>query len=179
MTKETNPVQANRSPKAERAEAQAETSVVLDRALTAHGTNVAALALTLGVSATRIGEWRAPEQDRHLSVADASRLPPLVRLVIAEHVAGPGYVVAELPAADAHVSDDLALAARTQRETAEAVAKHLTAIADGRYDRAEGVELEREVNEAIAALLTVRETARRAIREGVVGANVTPLRRAQ
>lgn len=162
--------------KVERERRRAECADVLTRAIADNRTNVTSLAHALGVPSTRIDDWRNPDIDRHVSVADAAGMPPYVRVALAEFVAGPGYAVTDLPAVEGDVSDDLRLACSTQRETSEAVSAHLAAISDGHVTREEGVSLERECDDAIRALLCVRELARHAVRHGVVGVKIARLR---
>ena len=77
-------------------------------------------------------------------------------------------MVAALPVA-ADNAADLDLIMHAQRESGDVIATHLAALRDGHMSRTEGAQLEREADEAIAALLTVRERARQAQRAGVVG----------
>lgn len=74
---------------------------------------------------------------------------------------------AALPSAGAS-GDDLRSLATAQREAADVVAQGLEALADGHVTRSEGARLERECDEALAALLAIRELARRAQVEGVI-----------
>lgn len=78
-----------------------------------------------------------------------------------------GLAVVALPEASSE-SDDLRSVAETQREAADVVAQGLEALADGHVTRSEGARLERECDEALAALLAIRELARRAQVEGVI-----------
>lgn len=95
-------------------------------------------------------------------------LPIAARIELVREVLGETHDVVELPART-RAPSDLALVADAQRETGEAVACALRALGAGHLGRAEGAALERECDEAIAVLLTVRELARTAQREGVVG----------
>lgn len=106
--------------------------------------------------------------ERRATIGFLYRLPQAMRSAIAEDLAGPGYALVELPEAT-KTSDDLHALATAQRESGEAIAHGLDAMADGHLTRAEGVRVEAECDEAIAALLTIRERARLAQREGVIG----------
>lgn len=131
------------------------------------------VAATIGLSRQRIDQMIALDDEAQLSVADAMAMPQPIRHALATDLIGDGHMIAALPAA-ASDSSDLDLVMRAQKESADVIAAHLAALRDGRMCRAEGVELEREVDEAIAALLSVRERARQAQREVVIG--VTGLR---
>lgn len=133
---------------------------------------VTTLAAGLGCSRQLVQHWIDPERDASISVADAAALPAPIRAPLAEYVAGPGYMMAELPAADTDGRASLALHVRALRETSEAVTAHAAALADGRIDRSEGRDLERKCDEALRELLSVREAARRAQREGVIGVDL-------
>jgi len=158
---------AVRTARVEREEKKAAISEALDLALRSNRLTQAAIAETLGVSETMVAEWCKPEKPRAITVADAARLPEPARMAMAIEVAGPGHAVGKLPAA-ASSGDDLRAIANVQRECADVVARHLDAMADGRLSRAEGAELEREVDQAIAALLAVKLRAQQAQRELVI-----------
>jgi hypothetical protein len=143
------------------------------RALAAASSNCDAawrstVAATIGVTRQRIDQWLALDDDAQVSVADACSLPQPMRLAAAQLIAGDAYQLAELPAADVDASD-LELVMRAQRESGDVIATHLAALRDGRMCRAEGAQLERECDEAISALLTVRARAQQAQREVVIG----------
>jgi hypothetical protein len=148
------------------------------RALVAASSNCDAawrstVAATIGVTRQRIDQWLALDDDAQVSVADAMSLPQPMRMAAAQLIAGDGYMLAALPDIG-DSSSDLDLVMRAQKESGDVIATHLAALRDGRMCRAEGAQLEREADEAIAALLTVRERARQAQREVVLG--VTGLR---
>lgn len=126
-----------------------------------------------GVAHQHVAQWRDPDAPRAMSFADALGLPAALRRALAELLAGPGHAVVQLPAEHTEACDLRAIASM-QRESADVVAKHLDALADGRLDAREGEALERECDELIAAVLPIRERAREAQRERVV-----PMRRAK
>lgn len=154
------------APRALREQRKSDVSRILGRWLLS--TCATAVAAANGVSRQLLGQWADPERDAAISVADAAGLPADGRMALAEYVAGEGFMVAPLPAAES-CRAGIELHVRVLTETTQAVTAHAVAIADGRVDRREGAELECEIDEAIRALLTLRECARQAQREGVVG----------
>ncbi len=124
-------------------------------------------AVTLGITRQRVDQMFGLDDDAQISVADACALPEPIRRALAAELIGEGAFIAELPLSDAS-STDLALIAKTQRHTARAVCTALEGLADGHITAAEGADLERDCNAAIASLLTTRELGRRAQRERVV-----------
>jgi len=144
-------VSGERTPREEREARRAELSRLLSRALVDADASHAEVARACGVSETIVHEWCDPTKARALSVADARALPPAVRRVLAEYVVGAGAVIAER-AVDVEGHVDLAHAAAVQRETGDVVREHLSALLDGRIDRAERRVLRREIAEAIRAL---------------------------
>lgn len=156
-------------PKAAREQRKAEVSHIARDVIECPTTT----ALNTGVSRTLVRQWADAESDTQIGVADAAGLGPLQRMPLAEYVAGPGYMMAELPACEETARAGIELHVRVLRETTEVVTAHAIAISDGRVDRREGAVLEREIDDAIRALLTLRECARQAQREGVVGAVIS------
>jgi hypothetical protein len=157
------------SPKADRERRKSIVARSLSRALAAVGASQSMVAATLGLSTTGFARLLDGEANHALTVADALGLPPLVRRHIADLLAESlGCVLAEVPAA-VGAETDLALAIDAQRETHEALAAHLSAIADGHITRAEAVGLQREVRQAQSRLAAIAQLAERALREGVVG----------
>jgi hypothetical protein len=139
---------------------------------------VADLAFGLDLGEThlrRCADTRAIAQAT-IDLADAGGLPPALRVRLARWLAGPGHQVVEEPPLERCEIDDLELAIDAQRETSEAMTKHLEAVRRGHATRAQGAELEREADEAICALLRIREWARAAKSEGVAGARRRGLR---
>lgn len=165
------------SPKADRERRKNIVARALSRALAVVGASQSMVAATLGLSPTGFARLLDGESSHALTVADAIGLPPLVRRHIADLLAESlGCVLAEVPAA-VGAETDLALAIDAQRETHEALAAHLSAIADGHITRAEAVELRREVAQAQSRLAAIGQLAERALREGVVGTRLRAVAR--
>jgi hypothetical protein len=158
------------APRAERESRRADVKRILGRFLV--GACQSVIAAGLGVSRQYLGRLADAEVDSHLSVADAAGLPDAARMELAQYIAGPGHMVAEAPAVDSDVRAGMSLHLRALRETTEAVTSHAMAMADGRITRSEGASLEGECDEAIRVLLAVREVARRAQRDGVIGVDL-------
>lgn len=157
------------SPAVAREERRAATARALAAAIQGAGLTHTEVAAAVGVPRQRVDEWCAVDSDKHIQLADGCGTPEPVRLALAAHLAGPGYVVTALPPVAAARAADLRLAADAQREASEAVAEYLEVCADGRIGASEGRALERACDEAIAALCAVRERARLAQRERVIG----------
>ena len=158
------------APRAERESRRADVKRILGRFLV--GACQSVIAAGLGVSRQYLGRLADVEVDSHLSVADAAGLPDAARMELAQFIAGPGHMVAEAPVADTNARAGMSLHMRALRETMEAVTSHGDAIADGNITRAEGATIERECDEAIRVFLAVREVARRAQRDGVIGVDL-------
>jgi hypothetical protein len=109
---------------------------------------------------------RAVPLDHVLGLKDVD--PASYRKALDLMAARDGLVVTDLPSAG-EMGDDFRAIAAAQRESADVVARGLDALADGRMCAREGAELAAECDEAIAALLAIRERARLAQREGVIG----------
>lgn len=155
------------SPKVDRAVRRAETAREVARSLDRHGTVRSVVAPTIGVRRQLLDDVCDPEGTKTLSVADMRALPPAVRLDLLRWCASEiGHGVHELPLADGDLADDLALVARVQTETSQAVSAHLALIAKRSIDRREAVEAVREIDEAIAALMTAREAMNRVVNSG-------------
>lgn len=140
----------------------------LARLLLAHDLSQAEAARLCGVGDSIVQEWCDPEKPRAMSLADAMALPPELRLVLAELLAGPGAVVAIVPEGSPRLSVNTALS--VQKETSEVVTGHLAAIADGggAITRSQATPLRREVREAQRALATLDRGLEVVEREGVV-----------
>jgi hypothetical protein len=151
-----------------RAQRRADTSAFLARVFLAHELGATDVERCTGVPRQHVAAWLDRDDARAMPLADATALPERTRLVVAEHIAGPGHVVVRLPSATAHPGDDLRLAARAQREASDAVAVLLDALADGHITAQEGAELRTRAEALLATVATVLELAREAEREGVV-----------
>lgn len=126
------------------------------------------VAASIACSSARLSQYVDPAADATIDCARAALAPEPLRVAIAQHIAGERFVVVEVgggPTVAASLSSHIDAA----RETAEALQAHLVAISDGRIDRAEGAHLERELDEAISRLVSLRQIARTAQREGVIG----------
>jgi hypothetical protein len=158
------------SPAAAREQRRADVARIIGHGLLdANVTHVGA-AEAIGMASAHLTECAKPGGAKHLHVADAPALPLPVALDIARYIAGDAYAVIALPTGETtDVASDLLLAAAAQRESSDAISALLMGVADGHLDSREGAKLEREADEAIRALLAVREVARRAQRERVIG----------
>jgi hypothetical protein len=125
-------------------------------------------AMALGIARQSLDRMLAADGDKQLSVADLIAGPKPVRRAVVAEIIDDDEMVVSLPDVSDD-ADDLALIMAAQKESAEVISTHLAALRDGRMCRAEGATLEREADEAIAALLVVRERARQAQREVVIG----------
>jgi len=151
------------SPRVRRATRAASLATTLRRALVDHGVSHSAAALALGVPRQRLDEWRDPDVEGQLRAADIAALPPDVARDVLRSIADAlGLAVVELPQASR--STCARAAARLAREAGEVIAEAYEAAADGDVTPSEGARLERECDEAIPALLEVREAAREAQR---------------
>lgn len=150
-----------------RARRQADAARLVAAARADAGLSAADVAAEAGVSGTLVYEWESPDSGRRVSLGDAMT-PSLARHVVARLARSVGMVAVTLPAARG-VHDDLAAVARVQRETSEAVTAHLDAIADGVIDRAENAHVRSEIDDAIDALVTLRESLAAVAHEPVVG----------
>jgi hypothetical protein len=131
----------------------------------------AQLAAGIDCSPARLAQMVDAGDDATICVARAALLPDPARVAVAQYVAGERFAVVELP----HVEtgrEAIVEALAAQRETSEALAAHLVAIADGIVTRDEGARLVREVDEAIRELMRLRALGEAAVREGVVGVEV-------
>lgn len=133
-----------------------------------------------GLSAARLGQMAGERsraviremedvEDRGgIPHADVWLVPDVLPHVIDQLADRCGRVVVELPRVDTN-GDDLRLLAEVQRETSEAVTAHLDGIADGVLTRQEVARSMAEVDQAILALVRLRERLRAVQREPVVG----------
>lgn len=143
------------TPKERRARRQAETARVLARSLEHHGISRAELAAKAGVPDQHGREWADPETNRNIAVADAAAAPHLVRVDLCEHIMGPGWCVAVLPATGARAEDDVRHAARIAQGGGVVVSKLLAAIADGQLDRTECTDIRAALREHIRELVSL------------------------
>lgn len=157
------------APKVARVERQLATKRVIDRALV--GENITQIALNVGVSDNTIDGWRREEKSLHISVADAAAMPLAIRLELCRFIMGEGYDVTEIPVLG-DIRAELALAIEHQRDASTVTTEHLDAIKDGKIDRAEGARVETACDRLIRSTLAVREVARQARREGVIGCDL-------
>jgi hypothetical protein len=152
-----------------REERRAASAESLRRALDASGVAVREAGALIGVDEKLVRRWLDPHEGQSVSVADLAALPIEVRIAVVRADLLPGHVIVrETSPSDAGAAS-IAAHVAAQRETSEALTAHLEAIADGHITRAEGASLERELDEAIARLVALREHARQAQREGVIG----------
>lgn len=161
---------SDRAGKAAREDRKAAVSRIVDRIEGTLGATVAAG--LVGVSRALFRRWSDVEDDAQIGVADAAGLPPEHRAALAEYIAGPGYTMAALPAVEADGRASMALHSRAMKAAFSLIEKHAAAISDGSVDRREGADVERACDELIREALLVREVARRAQREGVIGAEL-------
>jgi len=125
-------------------------------------------ALTVGVSRQRVDQWMALDHDANMPAALISFLPKPMRLAAMHEMMSADEAITDLPVAT-EAADDWRLVASAQRETGQAITAMCDAVADGRITATEGASLERECTEGIASLLGIRERARAAQRERVIG----------
>jgi hypothetical protein len=149
-----------------KAQRRADVARTLARVLLAHDVTDREVAAATGVAHQHVAEWRDPDSPRSMPFADALALPQRTRLALAELVAGPGHVVAEVPEGDPSAS--IAHALEVQRETAEVITAHLAAIADGHVSRDEAVRLRAEIAQAMRVLVSLDRACAIAERDGVV-----------
>jgi hypothetical protein len=147
-----------------------EAARMVRRALDAEDASHSVVAVNLGIrDPSKFSKMIAENGERHLPFHQVLGLPPnVLRHILGEVADTLGLAVVELPG-EPSTADDLRMLARAQRETGDAVASGLDAMADGHITRSEGAKIEAECDEAIAAFLVLRERARQAQREGVVG----------
>lgn len=151
-----------------RAERRASFSQRLDDLLRRHELTDREVERLTGVAHQHVSDWRDPDVARSMPFADATALPEQARVDLALAILDDTHAIVRVPAVEAGTADDLRDAAAAQLETSQVLTKHLGAIADGLLDAREGVELERECDEALLTILRIRERARAAQRERVV-----------
>lgn len=133
-----------RTAKQKRADRMAATAHALTAAMAAQDVTQEELAAKCGVPPQRAGQWCRGEE-KAISVADACAAPPLVRLALAEHMMGPGWLVCVAPATDgAHSALDMQHAIRITQQSAKLVAQHLEAARDGHLTPDEARRLEHD-----------------------------------
>lgn len=116
--------------------------------------------------------------ERRFSIGYLYRLPLEARIPLAQDLLGPTHGIVELPGEDS-AEHDLGWFARSSREVVDAVSSAIEAAADGKLTRTEGAKLEVLCDRGISILMTIRELARQATREGVVGLGSKPAARAR
>ncbi len=146
-----------------------EACLIANRAVEASDDSRPVVAAKMEVTVTELSRVTDPMSGRMFPLEHALALDERAyRRFVGDLAARAGLAVVDLPKPSA-VSDELRALATAQRETSQAIAHGLEAWADGHMCCAEGVRVEQECDEAIAALLVIRERARVAKREGVVG----------
>ncbi|MEM9073925.1 MAG: phage regulatory CII family protein [Myxococcota bacterium] len=90
------------------------------------------------------------------------------RIVLTAFAEGMGASIVDLPLADG-IDDDVVTAANAAREATSAAAALIEAAVDGKIDAREGARIVDECDDAIAALMAIRERGRLAVQERVVG----------
>jgi hypothetical protein len=149
-----------------RAQRKVDAATAWAEAVRVVGASDAALGAELGVSPTVLRRYGRGEAMPPL--ADVRGLPLAGRLSIARSLVGEDdFAVVRLPKAAVR-RDALLLAATAQGETGKALSLHLEVTSHGFLTRCQAAELERRVDAAIAPLLSIRELARTAKREGVL-----------
>ena len=142
-------------------------SAALRCAIDDSGLPIAEVARRSGLHRARLNE--ALRGDRHLPVAWLPQLPAEVLRPLLERLASRlGLGLTELPEAAEHVSDARSLAVAL-RECSDVTTAYAHAIADGHLLASEASIVVREVDEAIAALLAIKQRAELARRERVIG----------
>lgn len=96
-------------------------------------------------------------------------LPIAARIEVVEDMLGESHAVVELPAPHDRGECDMRFLAGAVRQVSDAVSTTLEHATDGHLSRSEGAEIEQRCDRAIGVLLTIRELARSAQREGVIG----------
>lgn len=149
------PVSSARVAREVRAHAMSER---LRRALDEHDASRAAVALSLGVTRSRVDDYCDPDHEAGLRAADIAALPHEVARDLLRMIAGElGCAVVSLPEA-ARMSGAKA-AARFVREGGEGAAVTIEALADdGVMSPAEGAKVEKEMGDVIEAAVTLRES---------------------
>lgn len=145
-----------------------EAAAVLSRALIDAGLSRRVVATLLACSETRLATYCDPEHDATLGIDRAKMLPERARMVLAQWIVGDSAVVVGIDHVTSPEAPSLAMVARTQRATSEAVASLLDGLADGHLDAVEGAALELACDRALAAIVAARLLAREAQRRRVV-----------
>jgi hypothetical protein len=130
--------------------------------------NIAVLAAKAGYQSKSILQRQLdPEHKDSVAIADVDVMPVGVALGAAEKLASRhGYALVKLPE-ELTVTGALLAIAKIQKESGEAIVEAVTALADGRLDRAEAAKLLRELDELVAAVLPLRTWCQRALADGV------------
>ena len=155
-----------------RAESEIEASKLLRLAMDVAGLSCESLAFFGGSSKSRIERAQSVTHPDTLSLRDLMSAPPELQLVVLQHLAAKlGLAVVEFPDTPS-VPASLELAAKTHRESSEAVASLLDGLADGHLTREEGADLAPKARRAAASALALEQVGLTAMREGVIGLRV-------
>jgi hypothetical protein len=146
-----------------------EAASIFDNAIGASTTARLVVAAQCEISPADLARICDPTTGRAVPLEHVLGLPDdAYRVVVDKLAQRAGLALVDMPKAG-EMGDDFRAIAAAQRESADVVARGLDALADGRMCAREGAELAAECDEAIAALLAIRERARLAQREGVIG----------
>lgn len=119
-----------------------------------------------GTTQQKVSHWLSPKSALLPSIARVRLFPKeMARRSLSWAGEPHNLAVVEMPKV-VGTADELRAIATAQRETSEAIAHGLDAMADGHITPAEGARLEKECDEAIAAFLVIRERARIAKAQG-------------
>lgn len=165
---------AGTTARVRREQRRAALSRSLRDALDAAGCSHTEAGALVGVDRSTVDRWADAHDVLSISVADLAALPLSVRRALVGEVT-PELALVELPSVGADLGCDLAHATEAHRESAEAVAVALAAVADGHVSADEGARLVAECDQAISALLRLRALGQTAVRERVIAAR-RPLR---
>ena len=133
----------------------------LDRALREFDVRRDVLASDLGVCVSKLTAWTTVGSGQSIPASDLPVLPAdVLRALIGPALERHGLALVTLPAASS--SSCVKAAARLAREIGDVIGDAYEASADGEVTPAEGAKIEREADEALSALLEVRDAARAA-----------------
>lgn len=136
------------------------------------GETLAELAADLGVAQSRLSAYRDPEHSACIKLHELLLLPDASRVHVAAALLPPSHLVVDAPRGESAV-DDMRAAMQLHERSARALSELLEGIADGHLTRAEGARIEGSVDALMQVLGGIRERARLAQREGVIGATGT------
>lgn len=158
------------SPLRDRGERQERYARLLRRALDQAESSPAVVCDGLGVSETMLAKYTNHASPTTLQASDVEALPLVVaRRILDEAADAHGWAVVERPDPAESTRGGLRRHARLVRELADVTAAHAEALADGHLTAEEAEGLRREIDEALAELLALRELCRSAERERVIG----------